>query len=109
VPSRSDSFPGVVLEALACGVPVIGSRVGGIPDVVTEGTNGLLVPPGRPRQLASAIARVAGDKNLLASMEGAARGSVWPRFAWEETGRQLRSVVAGVAGLGPEAGVVGGC
>jgi len=53
-----------VLEAQACGVPVIGTDAGGIPEFVADGVSGRLVPPGDPSALASAIAEVLGDAAL---------------------------------------------
>jgi len=53
--SYSEGCPNVVLESLACGTPVVGTTVGGIPDIVTTGRNGLLVPPGNPSALTGAL------------------------------------------------------
>lgn len=57
-PSLDDAFPTVLLEAMAAGLPVVASRVGGIPEIVTDEENGLLVPPGNAKVLAIAIARL---------------------------------------------------
>lgn len=54
-PTRADTSPNAVKEAAVAGVPVIGTRVGGIPDYITEGKNGLLVDPGKPDALAAAV------------------------------------------------------
>ena len=56
LPSRSEGCPNVVLESLACGTPVVATSVGAVPDLVRPGTTGLIVPPGRPEALASALA-----------------------------------------------------
>jgi glycosyltransferase involved in cell wall biosynthesis len=64
--------PTVVLEALASGRPVVGSRTGGIPDLVEHGRTGLLVPPDDPVALAAAIAELLGDRDRLRAMARAA-------------------------------------
>lgn len=56
--------PTVILEAMTHGLPVIGTRMGGIPDLVDDGTTGLLVPPNDPRALADALQRLLGDREL---------------------------------------------
>ena len=56
LPSRNEGTPNVVVEALACGIPVVSTRVGGVPALVRDGVNGLLVPPGNPDALADALA-----------------------------------------------------
>ncbi|HJW53679.1 MAG TPA: glycosyltransferase family 4 protein [Burkholderiaceae bacterium] len=58
LPSRNEGTPNVVVEALASGVPVVASRVGGIPDLVKEGENGMLVPPADPLALGMALEEV---------------------------------------------------
>lgn len=61
LPSQQENAPMAVIEAMAAGVPVVATRVGGVPDVVADGETGLLVPPGDPPALARAIARVLAD------------------------------------------------
>jgi glycosyltransferase involved in cell wall biosynthesis len=60
-PTLDDAFPTVLLEALAAGLPIVASRVGGVPEIVTENVTGRLVPPGDARALASAIRDVLAD------------------------------------------------
>lgn len=64
VPSRHEGFGQVVVEALAVGLPVVACRVGGIPEVVRSGENGILVPADRPGSLGRAIVTVLGDDTL---------------------------------------------
>jgi glycosyltransferase involved in cell wall biosynthesis len=71
-----ENFPHTAVEALALGTPLIATAVGGVPEVVVDGVNGLLVPPGDPDALAGAIARFAGSPELRASLSDAARASV---------------------------------
>jgi glycosyltransferase involved in cell wall biosynthesis len=71
-PIWPEPCPTVVLEALAFGRPVVASRTGGIPDLVVDGSSGLLVPPGEPVPLAAALAALLGDRPRLEAMGRAA-------------------------------------
>jgi glycosyltransferase involved in cell wall biosynthesis len=76
LPSAWENFPHTVVEALAVGCPVIATSVGGVPEVIRDGENGLLVPPRDPGALAAAIARFFGDADLRARLAAAAAPSV---------------------------------
>ena len=62
LPSRGDCMPQAVTEAIACGVPVVATRVGAIPEMVADGVNGHLVPPRDPRALRVALEALVGDQ-----------------------------------------------
>jgi glycosyltransferase involved in cell wall biosynthesis len=62
--ARADTFPNVILEALACGTPVIGTAVGGIPEQIKDGVTGFLVPPGDGDMMADRIMKLLVDKKL---------------------------------------------
>jgi glycosyltransferase involved in cell wall biosynthesis/SAM-dependent methyltransferase len=73
VPSQLDGRPMVVLEALALGVPVIASRVGGLPELIEDGVSGFLCPPGDVDVFVDRLTTLAIDRTLLARMKAAAR------------------------------------
>jgi glycosyltransferase involved in cell wall biosynthesis len=64
LPSVSEGNPVVILEAMACGVPVVASNVGGIPDILKDGYNGLLVKTGDVEGLAAAVTKILSDETL---------------------------------------------
>jgi glycosyltransferase involved in cell wall biosynthesis len=74
--SAWENFPHGVVEALAVGTPVIATRTGGVSEVVTDGENGLLVPPGDPPAFAAAVSRFVADGHLRERLRAAAAPSV---------------------------------
>ncbi len=97
VPSHSESYSLVALEAQACGTPVIAARVGGLVHAVGDGTTGLLVDRHDPAAYAAAVAALLGNPRRLAAMEAAAA-----RFAgahgWDRTAARLLDVYGDLAG-----------
>ncbi|HIE51454.1 MAG TPA: glycosyltransferase family 4 protein [Armatimonadetes bacterium] len=93
LPSLAEGYPNVVLETLACGRPVVASRVGGVPEIITDERYGLLVPPGQAEQLAAALTTALekewDEKTLVQRIAGQ---------SWAEVGRaavqQLEQAVA---------------
>jgi glycosyltransferase involved in cell wall biosynthesis len=92
VPSVSyENAPMAVLEAAAVGVPSIASRIGGIPEIVSDGVTGILVRPGDPASLARALEMVAADASCAASLGDRA----WRRVRVEhDPSRHVASVVS---------------
>lgn len=78
--SRWEGLGRVLLEAMAAGCPIVATRVEGVPEVITDGHNGLLVPPGDSDSLARAVLRLLRDEKLRSSLSGAARETVRRRF-----------------------------
>jgi glycosyltransferase involved in cell wall biosynthesis len=93
LPSRTDSFGIVYLEAWCYGVPVIGAQAGGVPDVIDHGTNGLLVPFGDVAALAAAIGRLLHDRELARAFGAAGRAKVQRELTWEHKYQQVRAVL----------------
>lgn len=83
VPSRTEGSPLVVLEAMAAGIPVVASRVGGIPDQIRHGVNGLLVTPDNPLELGEAIAFLLREPARRNAMAAEGRRHVTQRFPYK--------------------------
>jgi glycosyltransferase involved in cell wall biosynthesis len=87
--SRWENFPHALVEALAVGTPVVATAVGGVPEIVRDGENGVLVPPGDPQALAGGIRRALAQRDALAA---AAAGSV-ERFAPAQVYGRLEQIL----------------
>ncbi|WP_407691110.1 glycosyltransferase [Rubrobacter marinus] len=92
VPSVSEGTPLVVLEAMAAGVPVVASSVGGIPDQIRPGSEGILVPPGDPRALGDGLLEVLRDPELARRMGEAGRLRASTEFGHEKMVRRVEAI-----------------
>lgn len=90
-PSLADNMPISILEAAACGVPVVSTDVGGIPHLVTDGRSALLVKPGDPRAMAAAALRVLEDTDLAARLREAGL-ELAQQYTWPAVRRRLFAV-----------------
>ena len=101
LPSASEGLPRVAIEAFLRGRAVVGTRAGGIPDIVRDGENGLLVPYGDAEALAAAIERIVTDHELAVRLGAAAAGdsASWVSTPAEYAGR-MRALVDAVLAAG---------
>ena len=91
LPSRREGFPTVVGEAMACGTPVIASRVGGVPELVTDGQTGWLVEPGDNTALVDRMTHVLEHPEETEAMRSEARRRAERTVSSDVVGRQLRA------------------
>jgi len=94
IPSIYEPLGIVNLEAMACGTAVVGSRTGGIPEVVADGQTGLLVPPGEPESLAEALNALIRDPDRAAAMGQAGRKRAVAEFGWAAIAAQTAALYA---------------
>ena len=103
MPSRWEGLPIALLEAMASAKPVICTRVGGIPDVVIDGDNGLLVDPEQPAQLQARIVQLLGDPGARTRLGLRARETVIDRFDVTRTAAAYNQLHMQALGLAPAA------
>ena len=92
LPSRRESFGLVLAEAMACGLPVVATTAGAIPEVVEDGVAGLLAPPDDPQALADAVNSLLSDPAKMEAMGAAGRARVERLFTWD---RVVERMIAG--------------
>ena len=95
LPSLYEELGTVLLEAMQAGLPIVASKTGGIPDVIEDGVNGLLVPPGNPEALAHAIDRLLADRDLAYRLSEGARER-GKDYDWEVLAERVLAVYRGV-------------
>lgn len=92
VPSLYEGFGLPAAEAMACGLPVVATWAGALPEVVEDGRSGILVPPHDPTSLAGAIHRLLSDAGLRQAMGEEGRGRVERHFTWQEAARKTLEI-----------------
>ncbi len=107
--SLREGLPNVVLEAMALEVPVVATRVNGVPRLVQDGTNGLLVEAGDPAPLAAALDRLLGDAAMQATFRAAGRETVEGRFSFAGRMRKLAALYDELLGRPAAAGARVAC
>jgi glycosyltransferase involved in cell wall biosynthesis len=92
--AHMESFGMVLIEAMACQTPVIGTNIGGIPEVINNGIDGFLVPPADSNALALAISKIVADKELATRMGQSGEAKVREKFTWDTCVNLTKEVFA---------------
>jgi glycosyltransferase involved in cell wall biosynthesis len=98
LPSHTEGLPNVALEACAAGVPVVATAVGGTPEVIEDGVNGYLVPPGDPRALAARLLAVLRSPDCGRALGQRGRQRVLDEFTFEAQAEQYRRLLGELTG-----------
>ncbi len=107
LPSLGEGISNTILEAMATGLPVVATKVGGNPELVEPGVTGQLVPPGDPEALADAMAGILSRPETAREMGRAALSRVRADFHWERTVARYLAVYDELLGLDRDAGSSG--
>jgi glycosyltransferase involved in cell wall biosynthesis len=91
LPTYYEAFPKVVVEAMACGKPVLATRTGGIPELVKDGETGFLIPFGSPDAISEKLKLLLGDDGLRASMGMRGRSTVEKQFTWRAVAERTKA------------------
>ena len=91
--SFAEGVPCVLMEAMAMGLPVVSTRIMGIPELIEENHGGLLVAPGRADELASALERLLADTTLIEKLTANARAKVLAEFDCTATAKELHALL----------------
>ncbi len=98
LPSRYEPCGRVLLESMALGLPIVATRVGGVPEIVEDGGTGVMVPPGDPDAFAAALLRLLADPALARELGGAGRRRIAARFEAGEAAARYAAVYREVLG-----------
>jgi glycosyltransferase involved in cell wall biosynthesis len=96
-PSLAEGFGRAVLEAMALGLPVVASAVGGLREIIRDGENGYLVAPGDTATIVDRVIRLSRDESLRRRMGAAARAEVYADYLIEDKMRELQDIWSGMA------------
>ena len=91
VSDSAEGVPQIIVQSLAMRKPVVGTNVGGIPEIITDGFNGLLISPNSPKQLSEAIIRLATETELREKLKKEAIKSV-QEYTWEKIASRYEDV-----------------
>jgi glycosyltransferase involved in cell wall biosynthesis len=92
IPSHYEGLPTVLLEAMACGLPVVATEIGGHKDVISNGVNGFLVPPKNPQIMAETILKLLEDHGLMEKVGKEARKTIEKYYTWEKIADNFEAV-----------------
>ena len=98
LPSRKEGMPNVVLEGMLAGLPLVATRVGAVPDMLTSGETGVLVPMGDDAALAAALRDVLCDAAFARRIGERARASLFPRFSIAQRAQNVEAVYGELTG-----------
>ena len=95
LPSLSEGFPTTILEAMASGLPIVTSRVTGLPEIIKDGENGFLAQPKNPQQIADKLQLLLDNKELRGKISEANTETV-KRYSWENVTKNLEQVYSSI-------------
>ncbi len=104
--AKADTFPSSVIEAAACGVPVVATAVGGIPEQVIDGRTGFLVPAGDAEAMAERVVRLLDREGIRRLMSAEAQQAAKPRFDIRDQVRAYQDWYDSIVVRAPSAGAL---